>query len=221
VSIWGSFRADLQSFLDDATVDGAIIPNRRELPRVAGVRYKAFCDPSGGRHDSFTLAIAHSERAAFGRPDRIVLDALRVVAPPFEPEAAVSGMAETLVDYGLREVHGDQYSGEWCPSMFRKYGVRYCASELSRREIYLESLPLFSQGLIELLDLPMLRTQLLLLERRTRAGSRADIVDHPRGAHDDLANSACGALHLAVRKPGIRIADSILLDDGDQGVRHI
>ena len=95
-----------------------------------------------------------------------------------------------------------------------KYGVRYVASELSRSEIYLEALPLFSQGRIELLDMPLLRTQLLLLERRVRAGSRADSVDHPRGAHDDLANSACGALHLAVRRGGLRISESLLNDDG-------
>ena len=210
----GLFRADLQSFLDDATVDGAIIPNRRMLPRVEGVRYRGFCDPSGGRHDSFTLGISHSARTASGAPDRLVLDALHVVAPPFEPEATVRGMAEVLGHYGVREVHGDQYAGEWVPSMFRKYGVRYVASELSRSEIYLEALPLFSQGRIELLDIPLLRTQLLLLERRVRAGSRADIVDHPRGAHDDLANSACGALHLAVRRGGLRISESLLNDDG-------
>ncbi|HVA40841.1 MAG TPA: hypothetical protein VNF49_09260, partial [Candidatus Binataceae bacterium] len=67
---------------------------------------------------------------------------------------------------------------------------------LTRSEIYLEVLPLFSQSRIELLDLPVLRTQLLLLERRTRAGGR-DSVDHPRGAHDDHANAAAGALRLA------------------------
>jgi len=80
--------------------------------------------------------------------------------------------------------------------MFQKYGITYKPSEFSRSEIYLECLPLFSQGRIELLDLPVLRTQLLLLERRTRAGGR-DSVDHPRGAHDDHSNAACGALRLA------------------------
>ena len=187
---------------------------RRDHPESAHAAAGRRCSlqgilrPEGGRHDSFTLGISHSARTASGAPDRLVLDALHVVAPPFEPEATVRGMAEVLGHYGLREVHGDQYAGEWVPSMFRKYGVRYVASELSRSEIYLEALPLFSQGRIELLDIPLLRTQLLLLERRVRAGSRADIVDHPRGAHDDLANSACGALHLAVRRGGLRISSA-------------
>ena len=105
-------------------------------------------------------------------------------------------MAETMKSYGLREVQGDQYAGEWVPAAFHRHGITYKPAEFSRSEIYLECLPLFSQGRIELLDLPVLRTQLLLLERRTRAGGR-DSVDHPRGAHDDHANAACGALRLA------------------------
>jgi hypothetical protein len=126
----------------------------------------------------------------------VVLDVLQAVAPPFDPETVVSRMAETLKSYGLSEVSGDQYAGEFVPAAFRRYGITYKPSELTRSEIYLETLPLFSQGRVELLDLPVLRTQLLLLERRTRAGGR-DSVDHPRGAHDDHANSACGALRLA------------------------
>ncbi|HEX4025880.1 MAG TPA: hypothetical protein VHX52_14440 [Steroidobacteraceae bacterium] len=193
----GYFREDLQGFLDDATVDAAIVPGRRMLPRSPGCKHVAFCDPSGGRSDSFTLGIAHQEAPPPGKTaGRVVLDVLQAVAPPFDTEAAVSGMAETLKNYGLREVHGDQYSGDWVPAAFGRYGITYKPSELTRSEIYLEVLPLFSQGRIELLDLPVLRTQLLLLERRTRAGGR-DSVDHPRGSHDDHANAAAGALRLA------------------------
>ncbi|MHB8811691.1 MAG: hypothetical protein ACYDAE_00310 [Steroidobacteraceae bacterium] len=194
----GYFREDLAGFLDDATVDAAIVTDRRMLARIPGCKYVAFCDPSGGRQDAFTLGIAHQEPPPAGekRPGRVVLDCLQAVAPPFDPESAVSGIAETLKSYGLRQVHGDQYAGEWVPSMFGKYGITYKPSERTRSELYLECLPLFSQGRVELLDLPVLRTQLLLLERRSRSGGR-DSVDHPRGAHDDYANSACGALNLA------------------------
>jgi hypothetical protein len=194
----GLFRADLQGFLDDATVDGAIVPGRRMLPRGLTCKHVAFCDPSGGRADAFTLAIAHQEKPkdAAKQAGQVVLDCLQSVAPPFDTEAAVARFAGTLKEYGLREVHGDQYAGEWVPAAFQRHGITYTPSELTRSEIYLECLPLFSQGRIELLDLPVLRTQLLLLERRTRAGGR-DSVDHPRGAHDDHANAACGALRLA------------------------
>lgn len=161
-------------------------------------KHVAFCDPSGGRQDAFTLATAHQEHPPAGdkRPSRVVLDVLQAVAPPFDPETVVSSMADTLKSYGVREVRGDQYAGNWVPAAFSRHGITYKASEFSRSELYLEVLPLFSQGRIELLDLSVLRTQLLLLERRTRAGGR-DSVDHPRGAHDDHANSAAGALRLA------------------------
>jgi hypothetical protein len=118
-------------------------------------------------------------------------------------------MAALLDSYGLHEVHGDQYAGEWVSSAFRRHAINYKPSELSRSEIYLETLPLFSQSKIELLDLPLLRTQLLLLERRTRAGGR-DSVDHPRGSHDDLANSACGALWLASARRPMRISAEVM-----------
>jgi hypothetical protein len=209
----GLFRADLQGFLDDATVDGAIVSGRRELAPVAGVRYVAFCDPSGGRSDSFTLAIAHSEAnpdpTREQEPERLVLDAVRVIAPPFDPETAVAGIAAVLDEYGLSDVSGDKYGAEFVVSAFARHGIAYSASDRSRSEIYLETLPHFSRGAIELLDVPLLRTQLLLLERRTRSAGR-DSVDHPAGAHDDLANSVCGALLLAASGAApMNISDSL------------
>jgi hypothetical protein len=192
----GLFRTDVDAFLDDALIDAATVPNRRMLPASPGYTYHGFCDPSGGRADSFTLAIAHADLNR-----RVVLDAVRVVAPPFQPEEVVQGMAETLGAYGLNRVTGDQYAGEWVSSAFRKYGISYFASERSKSEIYMEVLPLFTQATIELLDHPRLLTELRLLERRTRSGSNCDSVDHPRGAHDDVSNAACGALLLASLKP--------------------
>ena len=55
--------------------------------------------------------------------------------------------------------------------------------------------PLFAQGKIEILDHPELSRELRLLERRPRPGGKV-IIDHPRGSHDDFANSlaiCCGA----------------------------
>jgi hypothetical protein len=211
----GVFRADLEGFLDDATVDAAIATGRRELPRVAGARYRAFCDSSGRRSDSFTLAIAHQVPKRGDTPERLVLDAVRTVAPPFDPESAVEPMVQTLRDFGLSEVSGDAYAAEWVVGAFRKHGITYRPSERSRSEIYLEILPHFSRGAVELLDSPQLRTQLLLLlERRTRAGGR-DSVDHPRGGHDDLATSVCGALLAAASKTAGFFRPEMFLEAGE------
>jgi hypothetical protein len=59
--------------------------------------------------------------------------------------------------------------------------------------LYKEMLPLLNSGKIELLDNQRLIGQLVGLERRTARGGK-DSIDHPPGAHDDIANSVAGAL---------------------------
>ena len=69
-------------------------------------------------------------------------------------------------------------------------------SERTRSEIYLAALPMIMSAQVELLDLPRMLKQIGSLERRKgRAGK--DSVDAPPRHHEDVANSACGALVLA------------------------
>ena len=186
------FRDDLADFVTREVVDACTVRGRHELPRVTGCHYAAFVDPSGGSADSMTLAIAHTD--ARDR-ERRILDAVREVKPPFSPEAVVAEFAELLKLYGVRTVTGDAYAGEWPREQFRKQGITYNVSELSKGAIYLNALPLLNSGKMELLDVPRLAQQLCGLERRTARGGR-DSIDHAPGAHDDLANAAMGALLL-------------------------
>ena len=48
--------------------------------------------------------------------------------------------------------------------------------------------------------------QLTMLERRTARGGK-DSIDHPRGGHDDVANSVAGSLVCAFKEPGVYISD--------------
>ncbi len=107
----GFFREDLQGFLDDATVDAAIVPGRRELPRSLTCKHLAFCDPSGGRGDAMTLGVAHQEPAPAGvkTGGRVVLDCLQAAQPPFDTEATVERHRRN--DHELRQRDGaDQQS---------------------------------------------------------------------------------------------------------------
>jgi hypothetical protein len=165
---------------------------RGGLPREHGVRYVAFCDPSGGTRDSMTLAIAHAT------PHAAVLDLVLETRPPFSPSEVVARFAEALRDYGIRKVTGDRYAGEWPREAFRKEGVSYEPSERTKSELYAELLPLLNNRAVELLDEPRLAAQLGGLERRTAWGGR-DSIDHAPNAHDDVANAAAGALVLAAR----------------------
>lgn len=189
------WRADISGYLDDILLDRAIVPGRRSLPFCVDTTYVAFCDPSGGRGDAMTLGIAHQENG------RAVLDKLLIQPAPFDPGEVTTRFCEVLSAYGLSTVTGDQYSGEWVTSAFMQHGVTYQPSELSASEIYSETLPLFTENYVELLDHLQLRTELALLERRARPGGRGDLIDHPQRAHDDAAIAACGALLLAARTP--------------------
>ena len=152
-------------------------------------------DLAGGGADSMVLAIAHRG------VDSPVLDALREVRGPCSPEAVVVEFAAMLKAYGLSEVTGDRYAAEWPVERFRAHGITYTSSERTKGEIYLNALPLLNSGKAELLDNRTLVAQLSALERRTARGGR-DSIDHPPGAHDDVANAAMGALLLAAKGGG-------------------
>jgi hypothetical protein len=181
------FRTDVESFISREVVESAVVPDRHELPRIAGVRYVGFVDPSGGSADDMTLGIAHREG------ERVVLDCLRAVKPPFSPDAVVNEFAALLKSYGVREVVGDRYGGEWPRERFRANGIDYKTSEKTKSDLYREALPILNAGRAELLDNSKLVSQLCSLERRTARSGR-DSIDHPQGQHDDVINAAAGAL---------------------------
>ncbi|MDD8014059.1 MAG: hypothetical protein PHX45_00080 [Acidobacteriota bacterium] len=185
------WRQDIEAFIPPELVEAAMVPGRFELPRLEGVQYYAFADPSGGRQDSFTLGISHRESSG-----KIILDCLRERRPAFQPKSVVSEFSELMKSFGLSEVVADRYAGEWVTSAFGEFGIMVRPSELSASEIYLNFLPLISNGTVELLDNKRLTGQLTGLERRTRGGGK-DLVTHYIGGHDDLANAAAGVCVLA------------------------
>jgi hypothetical protein len=171
-------------------VEAVVEVGCRERAPVQGVRYFSFVDPSGGSSDSMTLAIAHRDK------DLAVLDCVRERRAPFSPEAVVKEFAATLRSYGVTAIRGDRYAGEWPREAFRKHGVDYLPAAMSKSEIYLAFLPLVNSSRAVLLDDQRMINQLCALERRTARGGR-DSIDHPPGAHDDVANAAAGAVVLA------------------------
>jgi hypothetical protein len=186
------FRRDVEAFLTPEAIRAVTVDGRRELAPLRGPRYVAFVDPSGGSQDSFTIAVAHTDPEG-----RAVLDAVREVRPPFSPDDVVRDFAGLLKSYGLKTVTGDRYAGEWPRERFREHGIEYRPSTLTKSDIYRELLAPTNSGRVELLDLTMLRNQLLGLERRVSRGGK-DSIDHGPGGRDDVANSAAGALVLAL-----------------------
>lgn len=190
----GEFRDDVGEYLPRAVVEALVIPGRTELlPLVPGLRYFAFTDVSGGRGDDATLGIAHRS----GR--KVVLDLLRQYRPPFNPHTVVREMCDELKRYRVPRVTGDNYSAEWCAQAFNEQGVAYVKCDKPKSQLYVELLPRLCSGEIELLDIETLINQLANLERRTRSGGK-DVIDHPPGGHDDVANAVAGVADVASMK---------------------
>jgi hypothetical protein len=111
----------------------------------------------------------------------------------------VTEIAEILKRYGLIEVYGDRYSGQWVVEAFQKTGILYRQTDQDKSVFYIGLEPLFAQGKIEIVDHPELSRELRLLERRPRPGGKV-IIDHPRGSHDDFANSLAICCAIAARQ---------------------
>ena len=185
-----NFRSDVAEFVDLAVLEACTVDGLFELPPVSGTAYLAFCDPSGGSSDAMTLAIAHHDDGV------AVLDCVREVRAPFQPEAVVEDFCATLAAYGVAKVTGDRYAGEWPREQFKKRNVDYVPSERVKSDIYRDALPLLNSRKCQLLDIRRLISQLHGLERRTARGGK-DSIDHGPGAHDDVANAVAGAIVLA------------------------
>jgi len=194
------FRTDLAAFLDAALIDGCTRSGPRELPLAlhsptgGPVSHHVGLDVSGGRGDATSCAVARRVG------DRVVVAAVRRWPSPHDPLTVAEQVAEFAKPYGCTSAIADQYAAEFATSTYRKAGVALVPAEVNRSEAYLHFLPLLASGRVELPPDPVLRAELLALERRTgRAGGR-DVVDHPPHGHDDVSNAVALACYAASRR---------------------
>jgi hypothetical protein len=199
----GQFRLDRSQFLDDATIDAAVDHGRPlELAPQPDIEYRAVTDSSGGRGDAYTFSIGHRNGEQF------VIDVLRGTSPPFDPVETTAEYAALAKQYRIAEVLRDHYGAEWVSAAWRTHGVRCERGELTKSQIYLECLPLFTRGAIRLPDHPKLLRELRLLERTTHRSGK-DTVSYGKGGSDDYCNAALGVLRLlAVSGPALWRASS-------------
>lgn len=194
----GLFRQDVMAAFPLEVIEGCIVPGRMEIPYSPHVgRYFGFLDPSGGRHDAFTLAIAHQNYGS----DKIVLDLIRATRSPFDPSEVVKEYSQVLKVYGLSDALGDNYGGEWPKAEFAKDGITYELCEKAKSELYLAAVPVFTSKRLELLDIEKVKTEFRRLERR-RGRSGRDTIDHPPRGSDDAANAVAGAIWLVSEYAG-------------------
>src|SRR5262249_41549960 len=110
--------------------DGVIVRQPEARP------YFGFVDAAGGAgSDSFTAAITHRHST------NIILDAVYEKQPPFSPQSTTEEIAAFFKQYRISRITGDRYAGDWPASEFRRHGISYESSKLSRSEIYVETIP--------------------------------------------------------------------------------
>jgi hypothetical protein len=190
----GQFRDDVMNFVSEELIANLVAKGRFEnIPRQ-GHRYHAFCDLSGGRNDAAALCIGHK-----GDNGKVIIDLLRIYHAPHNPHAVIVQMSVILRQWNISKITADCFAGEFASAGFASQRINYTKYTKNKSELYAELLPLLSSGTIELLDNGQLIKQLCSLERRTRPGGR-DIVDHPKGAHDDAANAVAGCAQLCNAK---------------------
>jgi hypothetical protein len=194
------FRVDVDSPFGtpDAVRNRCVISGLLEKRPVPGVAYSAFADPSAGSVDSMTLAIG-----SFDHGRQVVMrDAIRETKPPFSPESVVAEYSQLLKSYGIARLIGDRWGGAWCVEAFERHGISYEQSARPKSELYGDLLAQLNSGTIFLLDNAKLLNQICSLERRTARGGR-DSIDHPPGAHDDLANAVAGLCSTLTQQPSL------------------
>lgn len=185
------FRSDLEAFVSIDVVEDCVGDYREMAPALAN-SYFAFVDPAGGSgQDAFTLAISHRD------DERVIIDCVREIRPPFSPENVIEELVGTLKSYGVYTATGDRYAGGFPREQFEKRNIIYDCSEKVKSDIYRELLPLLNSKHITIPRHDRLIAQLVGLERKVARGSGKDSIDHAPNAHDDIANAVAGAALLA------------------------
>jgi hypothetical protein len=209
------FRKDIESLISHELLERVIVPGRGDLPPNGGGS-SAFFDGAGGTTfgaDSMALAIGKRERGCR------VVELIREVRPPFDPEVIIAQFAQECRRYGVRTVVGDRFAGSWPQAAFRKHGIEYREASLTKTELYREAMPAFAtDGRVELPDNPVLKRQLLGLERRVTPSGREQI-DHgqQKGQHDDVANVVAGVLY-ELREVAAERSVAALMPNGSSSV---
>jgi hypothetical protein len=183
------FRSDIESFIS-FEVANACVGDFYEMAPISKYQYFAFVDPSGGSADSFTMAVSHREG------ERVYIDTVREIQPPFSPEAVINEFASLCKSYRVRTVWGDKYAGEFPRELFRKNGIEYRPSAKTKSDLYRDLLPLLNSGRIVLPKSERLVNQLCGLERRVSRSGK-DSIDHAPGSRDDVANACAGGAEVA------------------------
>jgi hypothetical protein len=205
------WRSDVEGFIPRDIV-AACVGSYYELPPDPGISYHCFVDAASGvpEGDSYAIAISHK------LGDRVVVDALREVRPPFSAFEVIDSVLLPLCKaYRISKVFGDNYAGELAKEPVRRVGIAYELASKHKSELYAD--PFLGMLIARKIDLPHIEraiNQICSLERSVQRSGR-DQITHPTHGHDDVANAIAGAVEIA------RSASTYRLDVFDPNFQDI
>jgi hypothetical protein len=187
------WRADVEGFIPREIVE-ACVADYYELPPNPGICYRCFVDAASGvpEGDSFAAVVSHK------LGDRVVIDAIREVRPPFSPSEVVQTVLLPLCKtYSITSITGDNYAGEYPKELVRGVGISYELAKKHKSDLYVDPfLPLMPSRKIDFPRHERGINQICSLERSVQKSGR-DQITHPPHGHDDIANAIAGAADLA------------------------
>ena len=187
------FRDDVTGFIPREIIESCV-GDYHELPPNPGISYRCFIDAASGvpEGDSYAIAISHK------LGDRVVIDAIRELRPPFSPSEVVSSVLLPLCKaYNISSVTGDNYAGEYPKALIRTIGISYDLAKKHKTDLYVDPfLPLLNSRKIDLPRNERAIAQICSLERSMQRSGREQI-SHPTHGHDDVANAIAGAADVA------------------------
>ena len=192
VEYGADFRAAQYGFLSEAEYDACVMPDVFEIAPSPDKQYHMRVDHSSGHgRDPAAAAVGHWEGS------KIIIDALRVIDPPFKRTSMIDLFAELAKRYHITEVIGDRWDGVAHTNAWRDRGYRYEPAPLNKTKSYLAAMPRIVEGSARLPANERLRTEMLALTRTTKP--YGEVIDHPPNRHDDVCNAA--ALVLSMDRP--------------------
>jgi hypothetical protein len=196
------WRTDTSGFIPREIVE-ACVGDYYELPPCS-ITYHCFVDAASGvpEGDSYAIVIAHKDG------DRVIIDAIREIRPPFSPSEVVTTVLVPLVKaYGISyRIWGDNYAGNFAQELVRKAGMTYELASKHKSALYADPfLSLLNSKKITLPRHERAINQICSLECSTQRSGR-DQISHPAHGHDDIANAIAGAADCARGSSGYTLA---------------
>jgi hypothetical protein len=226
------FTDDLESFIPESDI-AAAVGGWKELPPTVSGYHVAALDASGlTGGDTFTFAIAHSDKTG------ATVDVLRGWRRAPVPEVCdeIAGLAKL---YRVHKILADQYAYPFLAALMSQRGVELAEQPFSARskpEIHFALKNALASGSFQIPNHPEAIKELRMLESTRTSGGNYRI-SAPRGLHDDFVTVLALLAHKisnshAPRKPFAHVlsvspdgkrsrwSDQKHPDEGDQRWYH-